>query len=414
MLRVRHVLLLAAMLVVMAGGWIAATRPATGDAACADCAPAAIQGTGLLDTSGFPARWHCGTGWSPSLGWLHIASDLCIWASYMTIPALLAFYILRRRDVPFPMAGWLFVAFIFACGTGHLIEAGMFWWPMYRLSGLEKLATATVSVATAVAMVPILPKALTLPGLAKVNAQLETQVQERERAELELEQALVAKEQLLQRQRALIRELDHRVRNNLAGLLGLMGIYERSGKAAAEIAAAVRSKVRAMLHVHELMSPAPGAPIDLASLVERLTDELVPRDRRAAVEIGGPPVLLPAKQAGAMAMVVQELFTNSLKHGAVSPEREGTLDVSWDAADGAVEFRWMDRFDTGGARPLVEGVGLRLVRGFVAMELRGNASFSAEPDGFLCLLRVNPSAPDSEVALPGHPVTVAGTAVSPG
>jgi hypothetical protein len=37
---------------------------------------------------------------------------------------------LRRKDIPFPRVLWLFVAFIFACGFGHLIEATIFWTPV--------------------------------------------------------------------------------------------------------------------------------------------------------------------------------------------------------------------------------------------------------------------------------------------
>ncbi|WP_168206569.1 hybrid sensor histidine kinase/response regulator [Lacipirellula limnantheis] len=138
--------------------------------------------TGLFDTSGFPARWQCGA-WSDELGWLHIGSDLAIWAAYTAIPCVLAFFILRRQDVPFPRILWLFVAFIFACGTTHLISAIIFWQPVYRLDGVVKFLTAVVSWGTVVALVQITPKALHLPGLERVNAQLAHEVAERKRSE---------------------------------------------------------------------------------------------------------------------------------------------------------------------------------------------------------------------------------------
>ena len=125
----------------------------------------------LFDTSDFPARWHCGN-WSAGHGWLHIVSDLAIWGAYMAIPATLAFFILKRKDIPFLPIFWLFAAFIFSCGTTHLLEAGIFWWPSYRLSGVVKLTTAVVSWATVFALFPVLPKALALPQLSMVNAEL--------------------------------------------------------------------------------------------------------------------------------------------------------------------------------------------------------------------------------------------------
>ena len=140
----------------------------------------------LFDTSDFPRRWNCGT-WTPFHGWVHIVSDIAIWGAYMSIPILIIFYVRRRADVPFPSVYLLFAAFILSCGTGHLIEAGIFWWPAYRVSGASKAITAMVSWATVIALIPILPKALALPGLAKVNEQLNHELVLRRRVEVELE-----------------------------------------------------------------------------------------------------------------------------------------------------------------------------------------------------------------------------------
>lgn len=126
----------------------------------------------LFDTAGFPARWQCGV-WSTAHGTLHIVSDLAIWGAYMALPATIAFFLAKRRDVPFLPIFWLFAAFIFFCGTTHLLDALIFWWPAYRLSGLVKLLTAIVSWATVVALIPTIPKALALPQLSRINAELE-------------------------------------------------------------------------------------------------------------------------------------------------------------------------------------------------------------------------------------------------
>ena len=142
----------------------------------------------LFDTDDFPARWTCGN-WSAMHGWVHIASDLLIWAAYLAIPCVLAYFVIRRRDVVFPKIFWLFGAFILSCGTVHLIEAGIFWWPVYRLSGLVKAITAVVSLATVLALIKILPVAINLPGLAKVNAELEREIERRKTAEAELKES---------------------------------------------------------------------------------------------------------------------------------------------------------------------------------------------------------------------------------
>src|SRR5436190_24079772 len=113
--------------------------------------------TTLFDTSGFPPRWDCGT-WSHAHGWLHIVSDLGVWSAYLAIPCVLGYFLVRRKDLPFRMIFLLFGAFILACGTTHLMEAVIFWWPAYRLAGVIKLLTALVSWATVIALVPVTPK----------------------------------------------------------------------------------------------------------------------------------------------------------------------------------------------------------------------------------------------------------------
>ncbi len=135
----------------------------------------------IFDTSDFPPRWYCGQ-WSAALGWTHIVSDLLIFGAYSAIPLTLAFFIRKRRDMPFPKIFWLFSAFIFACGVGHLIEAAIFWWPAYRVAAVSKAATALVSWATVLALLPILPKALNLPSVYLINKELRKEIMEHSKA----------------------------------------------------------------------------------------------------------------------------------------------------------------------------------------------------------------------------------------
>lgn len=129
----------------------------------------------LFDTSGFPPRWRCGT-WTEVHGWTHIIADVGIFAAYMAIPITLAYLIFRRGDLPFYRIFWLFAAFILCCGFGHLVEATIFWNPWYRFSALVKVATAVVSWATVLALIPLIPKIVALPGMAALNADLDRRV----------------------------------------------------------------------------------------------------------------------------------------------------------------------------------------------------------------------------------------------
>ncbi|MES2278443.1 MAG: ATP-binding protein [Bacteroidota bacterium] len=143
--------------------------------------------SGLFNTDNWPARWHCGN-WSDFHGWFYIASDLLIWVSYFAIPILLILMLTRRKDIPFPKIIWLFVAFIVLCGTTHLLDALIFWWPAYRLSALVRFITGVVSAFTVYAIYKVMPEVLSLRSVKEL---------EREIAERKLVEAKLAESEFL-------------------------------------------------------------------------------------------------------------------------------------------------------------------------------------------------------------------------
>ncbi|RUL81577.1 ATP-binding protein [Tautonia sociabilis] len=188
----------------------------------------------LFDTTGFPARWHCGTGWTAGLGWLHIAADVAIFGAYLAIPCVLLFFVNRRRDVPFHGLFYLFGVFILSCGMTHLVDAAIFTWPAYRFLGLMKVVTATASWLTVAALIPIVPRALELPGVMRLNEQLTREVAERTKAQAQLQEHARALEAANHRLAELTSEADaanraksaflanmsHEIRTPMTAILG--------------------------------------------------------------------------------------------------------------------------------------------------------------------------------------------------
>lgn len=120
--------------------------------------------------------------WEPGLIWLHTVSDALIALSYFSIPVVMAAFLRRRRDVEFGWVVWLFAAFILFCGATHAFTILTLWQPYYWLEGAVKVATAGVSLVTALLLWPLLPRAIALPSpsaLREANAALERQVAER-------------------------------------------------------------------------------------------------------------------------------------------------------------------------------------------------------------------------------------------
>ena len=102
--------------------------------------------------------------WQSGLLWLHVVSDAVIALAYYSIPVSLIYLLRKRRGTPYDWVLAMFGVFIVFCGTTHVLEIVNIWTPAYWLAGYLKAATAIVSLATAVTLVPALPKLIALPS----------------------------------------------------------------------------------------------------------------------------------------------------------------------------------------------------------------------------------------------------------
>lgn len=113
----------------------------------------------LFSINGFMPHGMC-FQWRPEILWLHVISDLIVAIAYFSIPLVLVVLLYRRQQIPFKWLVILFASFILLCGATHLVSIVVLWNPLYQLQGLMKLATAAVSIATAVILFPLLPRLL--------------------------------------------------------------------------------------------------------------------------------------------------------------------------------------------------------------------------------------------------------------
>jgi hypothetical protein len=123
--------------------------------------------------------------WEPGLIWLQAVSDTLISLAYFSIPAVLVIFARRRSDLAFRPVFGLFAAFIVACGATHVMGVVTLWLPAYWLDGAIKAVAAALSLATAILLWPLLPRALALPSpgqLHRLNLELARQVEERDAA----------------------------------------------------------------------------------------------------------------------------------------------------------------------------------------------------------------------------------------
>ncbi|HLO51230.1 MAG TPA: PAS domain S-box protein [Kamptonema sp.] len=176
--------------------------------------------TNFLTSNPFLPQGYCYL-WNPELIWLHATSDALIALSYYSIPLIMAYFLYRRRDLPFPWVLWLFGAFIVACGTSHLIDIWTLWHPTYWLSGIVKFITAIISVYTAVSLLPLMPQALSIPSPAQLeaaNQKLAEEIRDRTAAQAQISQLNAELEQRVSQRTAELLESQERFRLLVEGV----------------------------------------------------------------------------------------------------------------------------------------------------------------------------------------------------
>lgn len=161
----------------------------------------------LFDTTLFAHDDH--SHWPISLTLLHVGSDVLIGVAYTVIASVLGVLVYKNRQLlPFDWVVLSFGLFIVACGFTHLMHAFIRFQPMYWLDAYVRAFTAIVSVATAVALLPLLPR---VNRLIQADRQLKQQQEQLQEANLQLQQQQEALQELNrsldQRARALNQDL---------------------------------------------------------------------------------------------------------------------------------------------------------------------------------------------------------------
>ena len=151
--------------------------------------------TSFLGRSGFLPHGYCFT-WSPGLLWTMVGSDVVIAVAYFSIPLAIFTFVRQRSEPSTRSVAWLFCAFISACGITHLMDIWTIWQPDYGAQALTKLATAGISMVTAFALWPLIPRALKIPAVSQLQLAIES-------LQAEVARRLSAEDQLAETQQSL-------------------------------------------------------------------------------------------------------------------------------------------------------------------------------------------------------------------
>ena len=177
-------------------------------------------------------------------------------------------------------------------------------------------------------------------------------------------------------------ELRHRVKNLLAVVQALARRTEAEGRSGVEYRDAFPGRLEALTHAHELAFGT-GGGVDLATLVGGVLEPYTAGDGALTVE-AGPAVALPPARVQALALVLHELATNAVKHGALSVP-EGRVRIGWkvEEAEGArrLRLRWEERGGPPVASPAARGFGTDLIEHVATDELGVRPELTFAPAG---------------------------------
>lgn len=183
------------------------------------------------------------------------------------------------------------------------------------------------------------------------------------------------------RQKLLIDELNHRVKNTLATVQSIARQTARDLPAGERFLETYEARLIALSRTHDALTRGVW---EHASFGELLKKEFSPYAAEQC-RFDGPDVSLKPRHALAVGMVFHELATNAAKHGALS-QTCGCVHVSWRRDNDRLHLEWRERGGPTVAPPSRRGFGSRLIKAAVENELQGQAEVDYASTGVVCRL----------------------------
>ncbi|MBW8303491.1 MAG: PAS domain-containing protein [Brevundimonas sp.] len=172
-----------------------------------------------------------------------------------------------------------------------------------------------------------------------------------------------------ERQKLMIDELNHRVKNTLATVQSIAMQTARSHSDPRSFAEGFQARLLALSHTHDLLTRSHWEGADLGDILQHETEA----HGSSRVSANGPRVALAPATALSLGMIFHELATNAAKYGALSAP-EGRLLVDWSVADQTrprLELVWRETGGPAVSAPERKGFGSRLIERNVRHDLAG-------------------------------------------
>jgi two-component sensor histidine kinase len=192
---------------------------------------------------------------------------------------------------------------------------------------------------------------------------------------------------------AIVREMQHRVKNNLQTIAMLLRLQMSSApdRPAVVVLPEAINRILAIAAVHETLSESGLQLTNIKTVLTQVADTVIqnlsPPDKDLRVTVCGDDVELPSQTATALALATNELIQNALEHAFVG-RAAGLVAVELQAAEETVTVNVTDDGVGLDAEAASSSLGLEIVRTLVTEDLKGSFSLTPGERGTRAVIRL--------------------------
>lgn len=195
------------------------------------------------------------------------------------------------------------------------------------------------------------------------------------------DEAAAQRHQANARQELLIAELNHRVRNILGVIRGLIRQSQPDDDHVRKFAEVVDGRIHALARAHNQITDDHWGPAPLKAIIDAEAGAFA-ADKTNQIEANGPPILLNPQAYSTMALLVHELVTNSTKYGSLSSS-EGRVEISWHRnKQKDLVLTWREEGGPPVKPPTRRGFGTTIIERSVPYDLGGEVETDYDETGF--------------------------------
>lgn len=190
-----------------------------------------------------------------------------------------------------------------------------------------------------------------------------------------------------QRQELLIAELNHRVRNILGLIRGLISQSKAGVSTVESFAEVVGGRVQALARAHDQITRHQWGPGALSDLITAEAEAYL-SSKAERVRLKGAPIALAPDAFSILSLVIHELMTNSAKYGALCDQR-GHVAIDWTRdGKGDLIIDWRERDGPPVKPPTRRGFGSTIIEHSIPHDLNGEVALDYRPEGFQARIRI--------------------------